>query len=194
MQTPQAIIFDMYGVLALNGWQAFKLRAFADKPEAWQKLVSLGEEVDAGRASYDDLVRYIAEATDETEETVRYQLEHTVANTELLDFIARGLKSQYKLGILSNARTNVVEQIFTPEQRALFDAVVLSYEVGFIKPDRRMYHTVLDRLGVSAEACLLVDDKEGHLEGAHKAGLQGLLFTDVAQLKRDIACLKRSAK
>ena len=41
-----------------------------------------------------------------------------------------------------------------------------------LKPDPRIYHLVLDRLGLPAEQCLFVDDQPGNIEGARAVGMQ----------------------
>jgi putative hydrolase of the HAD superfamily len=59
-----------------------------------------------------------------------------------------------------------------------FDAVVLSADHGIRKPDPRIFHLVLDELGVSADRCLFVDDSEPNLVAAHRLGLSPLLGLD----------------
>lgn len=184
-----AILFDLYGVLAINGWQAFKTEHFGDRPEDWAELFELGRRVDAGLADASELVQQVALKTGTSIEHVRYQLEHTVANQALLSYIASELKPKYKIGILSNAATDVVPQIFTDEQIALFDAITLSYHVGLTKPQPEMYEMAAQALGVDAANCLHVDDQERHVAGAQEAGMQALLYTDLETFKQDMAKL-----
>ncbi len=186
----RAVIFDLYGVLALNGWQAFKAHHFAEHEDTWTEVFELGRRVDAGQADYAELIQFTAEKTGESEATVRYQLEHTLANDELLSYIEAELKPRYKLGILSNASsTNVLDEVLTPEQVALFSSVTLSHHVGLTKPDKDMYQAAADRLGVPVEECLFVDDQERHVAGALAAGMQAVVYTDVLALKGEIARL-----
>jgi HAD superfamily hydrolase (TIGR01509 family) len=183
----RAIVFDFYGVLAINGWQAFKAEHFADREEVWDQVYQLGRQVDAGLSDYAELVRFTAEATGESEATVRYQLEHTVANTELLDFIAADLKGRYKLGILSNTSNDeVFSHIFTPDQLALFDEVTLSRHLGVAKPDTRVYEAMASKLDLLPKECLFIDDREHHVDGAREAGMRAILFTNVAELKGEL--------
>lgn len=183
----KAVIFDLYGVLALNGWQAFKTRHVTDNPEVAQELFELGRQVDAGLAEYGDFVRLAAEQTGETEQTVRYQLEHTAANEALLDYIIQELRPRYRLGILSNASSDdVLERVFSPEQRRIFDAITFSHHVGHTKPEPEMYAAAAARLGVAPEECVFVDDQERHVAGAEAAGMRGVLYRNLAQLKAEL--------
>ncbi|MFJ9695745.1 HAD family hydrolase [Kitasatospora sp. NPDC101183] len=59
-----------------------------------------------------------------------------------------------------------------------FDAVVLSEEIGVRKPEPEAFRIVLERLGVSAEECLFVDDSEENLAAARKFGLTPVLGLD----------------
>lgn len=188
--TLKAIVFDLYGVLALNGWQAFKAKHFTDRPEVWDQVFQIGRKVDAGQAQYDELISFTAAQAGETEATVRFQLEHTSANDELLEYIRTDLKPWYFVGILSNAhRAEVVSEIFSPEQEDLFTEIILSHHTGLVKPDVRMYRTMADRLGVQPTECVFVDDQERHVEGAQAAGMQGVVYQGVPELKSTLGRL-----
>jgi HAD superfamily hydrolase (TIGR01509 family) len=182
----KAIIFDLYGVLALNGWQAFKARHLTDKPATWDEVFELGRKVDAGLADYGELIHFTAKKTGESEATVRYQLEHTTVNDELLSYIATDLKPRYKLGILSNASSNIVSELFLPAQEQLFDAIVLSHHVGLTKPDAGMYEAIAEKLYVDTKECIFVDDQERHVIGAKAAGMQALVYEEVEVLRKEI--------
>ncbi len=182
----RAIIFDLYGVLALNGWQAFKAKHFSDKPGTWDEVFELGRQVDAGLAQYAELIRFTAQKTGEFEATVRYQLEHTLPNEQLLEYIGRQLKPRYMLAILSNASSNVVGHILAPAQEDLFEAIVLSHHVGLTKPDIRMYKAAAAKLGVDTSECIFVDDQERHASGAKDAGMQAVVYSTFEQFKAQI--------
>lgn len=181
----KAIVFDLYGVLGLNGWQSFKVKHFSDRPEDWQELRALGQKVDAGVVGDDVFVEAIARVTGETDATVRYQFEHTQPNLKLLAFIKNELKP-YKIGLLSNAGHNVVSGIFTPSQQELFDAVVLSAFIGFTKPDPRTFHSICLQLDVDFNEAIMVDDQIGHLEQARCLGMHTVLYESAQQTMQDI--------
>ena len=182
----KAIIFDLYGVLGLNGWQTFKEIHFAERREVWEHLRSLGQRVDAGQASEAEFVSAVAAASGENDATVRYQFEHTVVNKDLLAYIADELKSRFKLGLLSNASHDVLPGIFAPDQLALFDHVVSSYLVGLTKPDPKMFLLISEKLGVAPEECLFIDDQARHIDAAKALGFHTLLYESPTQIERAI--------
>jgi putative hydrolase of the HAD superfamily len=71
----------------------------------------------------------------------------------------------------------------------IFDTVVDSGFVGCRKPESRIYALTLERVGLSAERCLFVDDTEVNVEGAQKAGMSGVHFQENEQAIGEIRAL-----
>jgi glucose-1-phosphatase len=67
-----------------------------------------------------------------------------------------------------------------------FDALVLSYEVGCLKPDRRFYQACTRAAGASAASCVFIDDVAENVRGARAAGLQSLQYVDISGLTADL--------
>jgi len=61
----------------------------------------------------------------------------------------------------------------------LFDAVVISGEVGMRKPDPGIYRHTAGVLGVDPAKCVFVDDLPVNVRGAAAVGMIGLRHTDV---------------
>ena len=185
-----AVIFDLYGVLGLNGWQDFKMRHFDGRWDAWEPLRVLGQKVDAGEATDDEFVAALSAATGESKQAVRYSFEHTRPNTELLQFIQNNLRG-YKIGLLSNASHDVLPHLFTEKERALFDEVMLSVHEGITKPEASMFHRMCERLDLAPQQCILVDDQARHLAAAEQIGMKTVLFTDNTQVTGELMELTR---
>jgi putative hydrolase of the HAD superfamily len=87
-----------------------------------------------------------------------------------------GLRSRgFGLGLISNCSGEVVELWEHSPFGGVFDAVVLSADVGVSKPDERIYRIALERLGVEARQSVFVGD--GHsreLEGAEAVGMRAI--------------------
>ncbi|WP_433328733.1 HAD family hydrolase [Spirillospora sp. CA-294931] len=60
----------------------------------------------------------------------------------------------------------------------IFDAVVISCEVGMRKPDEKIFHHALALLGLSARECVFIDDIEHNTRAAENLGLHVIHHTD----------------
>ncbi|HWE38008.1 MAG TPA: HAD family phosphatase [Isosphaeraceae bacterium] len=69
---------------------------------------------------------------------------------------------------------------------AHFDRLVLSYEVGHVKPSREFYRACVSAAGAPAAACVFIDDLPENVDGARAAGLAGLLYRDPTTLAADL--------
>ncbi|WP_018682328.1 HAD family hydrolase [Actinokineospora enzanensis] len=56
----------------------------------------------------------------------------------------------------------------------VFDAVVVSGEVGVAKPDPEIFRQAAALLGVPQERCVFVDDVADYVRGAVRAGMTGV--------------------
>jgi len=177
----QAIIFDCFGVLATDGWLPFRDRYFGHDPELLERASVSNKRVDAGLQSYDDFFEEMATLSGLDVAETRRQIVNNVPNEKLLAYLSHDLKPHYKLGFLSNAGQNWLSTIFTPEQIELFDAIVLSYEIGAIKPDPITYETVAMKLGVAPEACVFIDDQLRYCDGARAVGMQAICYENTEQ-------------
>jgi putative hydrolase of the HAD superfamily len=62
----------------------------------------------------------------------------------------------------------------------LFDAVVISAEVGMRKPEERIFQHAASLLGVDPQECVFIDDIEANVVAAEALGMTGLWHTDPA--------------
>jgi epoxide hydrolase-like predicted phosphatase len=94
------------------------------------------------------------------------------------------LRPRYRLIALSN--TNEIHYRHArANYPALdhFDDLVLSYQAGCAKPDRRIYDQAVSKAGCRPEECLFIDDVEAYVEGARSAGLEAIRFEGYPQLE-----------
>ncbi len=94
------------------------------------------------------------------------------------------MRSKYRLILLSNTdvmRFGFIRKRF-PEI-LFFDAYVLSYEVGYMKPAPQIYKVALKKAKARAEECLFIDDREENVEAALKLGIHAIHFGPQANLE-----------
>jgi 2-haloacid dehalogenase len=108
-----------------------------------------------------------------------------VAGTAALigDLAAAGVPL-YGLSNFSREKFPGVRRRF-PELDAL-RGIVVSGEIGMIKPEAEIYHHFLDRFGLEAGACVFIDDQPRNVEAAIAAGMRGVVFTSAAALRRTL--------
>ena len=136
-----------------------------------------GELDEAGFRNY---VRKILDFSDLSDEAI-----DTAWNSLLLDLpperveLLQKLAKNYRLFLLSNTssihitQVNKILQASTGVEKLedLFETVFLSYEMGLMKPDPKIYQKVLEQAGLEAEETLFLDDNLANIEAASKLGI-----------------------
>jgi putative hydrolase of the HAD superfamily len=177
----KAVIFDCFGVLTTDGWKQIREEFFAGNDELMTRSLDMDKAVNAGFMDYEEFLQDIAEMTGLPRAEVYRRMNKTVANTALFDFIRDELKREYKIGMLSNAAADWLEELFEPWQVELFDTKVLSYEAGMVKPDPAIYQMIVSRLGVLPEECLFIDDSERYCTAATDLGIRAIYHRDTSK-------------
>jgi len=96
--------------------------------------------------------------------------------------LVRSLHLHYKTALLSNFSAQLRQLLTQFGLIDAFDVIVISGEVGVMKPDARIYHLAAERLGVPVADCLFVDDFEENVAGAQAAGMPALRFVSFSSL------------
>lgn len=83
-----------------------------------------------------------------------------------------------RLGIISNALPSAVDQLAHLDLERSFDCMVLSYQVGSLKPSPAIYRVALRRLEVSGQTAWYIDDRPGFVTAAQAPGIgmNGILY------------------
>lgn len=180
----RAIIFDCFGTLI--GTSYFTLRQLCP-PQRLQELHDIRLSSDYGYISRSQYIEQISQLLMIERDQVRAIIDqkHT-RNQELIDYVKQ-IKQFYKTALLSNVGSGVMETIFSPsEMSALFDVVVLSHQVGLVKPDQHIYEITVQKLSLPASACILVDDREEFCAGARVIGIEAIEHHDNQQTLRQL--------
>ena len=147
-------------------------------PEHRDELTDMSKSSDYGYISHEAYVQRVSEMTEKTTDEIEEIMRADHVRNEPLVAYVRSLHPQYKVGLLSNVGRGVMSQLFSSEeQRELFDVVVLSSDVGMVKPQPEIYQLVAKQLGVSSEECLMIDDLAVNIDGAEAVGMKGVVFT-----------------
>ncbi|MDH5607591.1 MAG: HAD family phosphatase [Anaerolineae bacterium] len=108
---------------------------------------------------------------------------------ELVDFI-RGLKRERHTAILSNGLSNL--RVLLAERWQIDDAfhdIIVSAEVGLMKPDPAIYELTLETIGFEAGEALFIDDMPRNIQAAQECGLHAIRFENAVQIRQDIMAM-----
>lgn len=73
-----------------------------------------------------------------------------------------------------------------PRLGEVFGTVIVSGEVGMLKPDPAIFRLFCARAGLAAQDCLFIDDKPENCAGAESIGMAALHFTSPEALEADL--------
>jgi HAD superfamily hydrolase (TIGR01509 family) len=105
---------------------------------------------------------------------------------ELIEAI-RKWRGRYQIALLSNAWDDLRNYLQgTWHIMDDFDQIIISAEVGYTKPDHRIYQLALERLEISPGQALFVDDFIENVEAARQVGLQAVHFSVPQRAKEEI--------
>ena len=106
-------------------------------------------------------------------------------NTVVLDIIKQ-LISSFKLAIVSNHPPGLCHWLAAWNIEHLFDVVICSGDEGVAKPDAAIFQLALERLSITAEEALFVDDTLEHVHAARELGMHGHHFLSAEKLILDM--------
>lgn len=129
--------------------------------------------LDAVKKSTPDDLKYLIPTVAEISSSYLEILPHTYS---LINNLRR---DGYSIYYLSNWNKWSIEELKNPGKLdflSLFDGGLFSYECGYLKPDERIYITLLKKYNLDPNKCIFFDDKQENINAANKLGIEGILF------------------
>jgi len=71
-----------------------------------------------------------------------------------------------------------------------FKGILVSGEVGLIKPDPRIFRLLIERFGIDPQRAVYVDDVEANIAAAEPFGIHAIHFTTPARLREELVALR----
>ena len=108
---------------------------------------------------------------------------------EVVELVRRARVAGVRIAALSNSwGTGDYDPYDGYELDELFDAVVISDQVGLRKPSTAIYELTASKIGLPPDDCLFVDDTEANLPPARELGMGTLFFKgadgEIAEIER----------
>lgn len=112
-------------------------------------------------------------------------------NEPVVTLVADLKERGYTLVLGSNTNALHAEDFLVRFAPALepFDHVVLSHQVGHMKPRREFYNACAAAAGVPTAECVFIDDLPENAAGARAAGMTGLVYREFSTLLDELRAL-----
>lgn len=174
--TIKAIILDMYGVVLEQTGDDFVPHVQQDFPElSHDEIYIHWLRANVGEIGSLDIWRGIG-YTENLEQVEKKYLDTITLHEGFPEFL-RSVYGRYKLAILSNdvsSWNRYLREKFDLDR--YFDAVYVSGDLGFGKPDPRIFRLTMEKLGVEPEDCVYVDDRQTNLRAAEALGIRPVML------------------
>ena len=199
----QALIWDLEGVLLMTneGSIPASVAKCLDAPFEAVHAVFHGEfndRTDMGEFQHVDFWHHLLDTVGLPRSHVSklwaHLAEDLFIDPHLLE-IVRQYRAVYKTALVSNY-SEVLRPMLETRWRVddAFDEIIISHEVGLIKPMPEMFDLALGRLGYRPHEAVLIDDRIRNIEGARAHGMRAVLFESKEQMLADLErVLSRSA-
>jgi len=183
----RAVFFDLGGVILRTEYQAPRQHLAEKLGMEYDDLVKVvfdsesGYKASIGAITSDEhwaaVIKRLKRPASEMEAICHEFFAGDIIDRTLLDFL-RSLRGTYKTGLISNAWGDLREYIVREKFDDAFDHMIISAEVGAVKPEAKIYQIALAQAGVHANEAVFVDDFAVNIEGCEKVGMQGIYFED----------------
>jgi glucose-1-phosphatase len=194
----RAVLFDMGGVIVRTEYQAPRQHLAERLGMEYDDLVKIVFDSDSGyKASigaitaeehWASVLKKLKRPAPEMDAIRHEFFAGDIIDRTLIDFL-RSLRGTYKTGIISNAWGDLREYIVREKFDDAFDHMIISAEVGAVKPEAKIYQVALEQVGVRPKEAVFVDDFAVNIEGCEKVGIKGILFKDPNSVLKQLKAL-----
>jgi 2-haloacid dehalogenase len=197
MSSKQAVVFDLGGVLIDWNPRHLYRKIFNGDEESMERFLSeictsdWNLRQDEGRsfaeatneliASHPEQAGLIRAFFDRWPEMVAGAVERTV---EILAELKRDGREIYALSNWSAETFPHARERF--EFLGWFDFIVISGEIGLVKPNRKVFDFLLEKIGRRAEDCVFIDDSPANVAAAKELGFDAIHFRSPRQLREEL--------
>ncbi len=183
----KAILFDFFDVIRQDAFHAWMNNHGYTRDDA---PGDVSRRMDVGEIDGEQFCSELAQIAGQTVEEVK----HEFSENETFDYgvieYANELGKKYPLALLSNSESSYLRNILIEKDlEKLFDVILISSEISVAKPDREMFEIALNKLGITPEEAVFIDDQQKNIEAAKALGIKGIRFQDLEQLKKDLSKL-----
>ena len=184
----KAIIFDCFGVLYTGSLT--ELASHCVNEQDVKDLYDITRAADHGFVARDDYISKVMELTQLSRQEIKELMSSAQVRSRGMFSYAAELKARgYKVAVLSNIGRDTIHRLFNGADYEIFNAIIASGDIGVTKPHITAYDRALERLHVQPAEAIMIDDAYSNIVGAIEAGMHGIVFTSLTDLKARVEAL-----
>lgn len=183
----KAIIFDFFGVIHDD---PLKLWLPGIPKDAHDHVAYTARDLDTGAINFSGFLGQLSQITGLSIASIRENFAKASLNHDTVKLIKK-LRQQTKLCLLSNAHTDELLPLLDKYNlRDYFDELVISSETGLAKPDAEIFNHTMDKLALTADEVLFIDDNPHNVLAAEALGIKSIQFKNAGDLEVQLACVE----
>ena len=194
------VVFDLGGVLIDWNPRHLYRKLFTDQAAMEAFLATIctqewNERQDAGRSFAEAAALLRAQHPQHAELIDAYGARFDEMMKGPIDDSVAILEALHDRGVPLYALSNMSAETYPLAAKRfdflrLFRGMVISGEVGVIKPDPRIFRILLERYRIEPAEAVYIDDNFRNAEAARALGIHGIHFTDPAKLRGELEDLR----
>ncbi len=181
----QGLLVDFGGVLTTNIWKSFDIFCETEGLERGTVLelfradgeaLALLRSLERGAVSDEEFERDFGELLGvDPPGLVERLFAGLSPERSMIEAVDAARSAGIRTGLISNSwGTGIYERA----PMAIFDATVISGDVGLHKPEPEIYELGAERIGIPPDGCVFVDDLRENVAGAEAVGMTAILHRD----------------
>ena len=203
------IIFDFGGVIADLSWEgaveSFREIGLSNADQILDKYHQTGffQDMEEGHITPDEFADKLSALCGRklTKEEIKgaWMGYFPYVDTRKLEYIEE-LSKEYHIHVLSNTNPYIMSWACSNSFTALgkplthyAENLYLSYELGYTKPDIRIFEKMIEKSNIKVEETLFIDDGPSNIKAAEEAGLLGLLVGSTEDWRDKLSNFLKSA-
>jgi 2-haloacid dehalogenase len=193
---PTTVIFDLGGVLIEWDPRHLYRSLFADEASMEAFLAEVAtpawnERQDAGRPWAEAIAELAERHPDQRELIEAYHARWPEMLAGPIEGTVDLFSQLRKTGLRLYALSNWSAETFPIAHRQFpfldwFDGIVISGDVGWLKPDARIFEHLVGRYAIDPGTAVFIDDSPANVDAARRLGFVALRFVDAPTLRGDL--------
>ena len=180
----KAVLFDYDGVLTLDKSGSYSIcKYISQNADVDYELFSTeykkyNDDLLLGKVTHEQIWNQLCKNVN-TNISIKYlfdSFKNTPMNLKMIELVKK-IKKNNKTGLITDNKKDRIDAAKTDfELSKLFDAILVSAEIGSQKSKENIYNKTVKELGVVYDECVFIDNQESNLIIPNRLGMKTIFY------------------